>query len=79
MEFQMSYLKRCCCLMLFWAFTAFSASAATLVADWRMDEMFWNGTAGEIIDGVAANNGQAISGAVIGAGKICNGGNFAPA
>jgi len=65
--------------MLFWAFTAFSASAATLVADWRMDEMIWNGTAGEVEDSAAANNGQAISGAVIGAGKICNGGNFAPA
>ena len=62
--------------MLFWAFTAFSASAATLVADWRMDEMFWNGAVGEVEDSVAANNGQAINGAVIGAGKICNGGQF---
>lgn len=51
----------------------------SLVAEYRMDEPSWNGTAGEIIDSVGTNNGQAISGAVISTGKLCNGASFAPA
>ncbi len=49
------------------------------IAEYRMDEANWDGTAGEIIDSVAGNNGQAIGGATISAGKICNAGNFASA
>jgi hypothetical protein len=49
---------------------------AGLIGHWKMDELSWNGTSGEIKDAVGSNNATAFSGATTIAGKIANAGNF---
>jgi len=48
-----------------------------LVGHWKMDESSWNGTVNEVKDASGNNNhGTAQGGAITGAGKFGNGGNF---
>ncbi|MBP9758160.1 prepilin-type N-terminal cleavage/methylation domain-containing protein [Candidatus Dojkabacteria bacterium] len=48
-----------------------------LVGYWKMDEVSWNGTAGEVIDSSnRGNNGTSLNGATTALGKFGNGGNF---
>lgn len=48
-----------------------------LVGYWKMDEVSWNGTTGEVIDASGnGNHGVAVNGATTGAGKYGNGGVF---
>ncbi len=56
-------------------------AAAATVAEYRMDESSWNGSSGEVLDTVAANNGTAMGAATtatsLGTGQgICNVGVF---
>ncbi|MDP2832659.1 MAG: LamG-like jellyroll fold domain-containing protein [Pseudomonadota bacterium] len=54
-----------------------AAAPALPIADWRLDEAAWNGTAGEVKDsGIAAKHGRAVNGASTAAGKLCQGGSF---
>ncbi len=58
-----------------------SVSGATLtsglVGYWKMDEVSWNGTTGEVIDSSGNNfNGTAINGTSVGNGKYSNGAYF---
>ncbi|PIQ55876.1 MAG: hypothetical protein COW02_02150 [Comamonadaceae bacterium CG12_big_fil_rev_8_21_14_0_65_59_15] len=49
----------------------------TPAADWRMDEVLWSGSAGEVKNTVVGGMvGQAVGGAVTAAGQICNAGGF---
>ncbi|MEW6513263.1 MAG: DUF6701 domain-containing protein [Pseudomonadota bacterium] len=59
-----------------WDGTARTAACGP-IAEYRFDEGGWNGAAGEIIDSVGGNNGQAVSGATTVSGKLCNAGSFA--
>jgi MSHA biogenesis protein MshQ len=55
----------------------YTITVPTAVADYRMDEGSWNGTANEVKDSsVSALHGTAMLGAVPATGKICNAGNF---
>ncbi len=60
--------------------TALCASSDTRsapIAEWRLDEPAWNGTAGEVKDsGGQAKHGRAVNGAGTAAGKICQAGVF---
>lgn len=49
---------------------------AMLVADWRMDESGWNGTAGEIKDASASAYHGTATGATTATGKICRAGDL---
>jgi MSHA biogenesis protein MshQ len=51
---------------------------ATKAAEYRFDESFWTGVAGEIKDTSGSNQNASISGAVtnIAGGKLCRGGSF---
>ena len=55
-----------------------SPYSADLVAEWRLDECSWDGTAGEVKDsGDHILDGTAVNGAdTIGSGKICGAGFF---
>lgn len=48
------------------------------IAEWRMDETTWNGTAGEVKDSSGNNrNGTAVNGPIpTGSGKVCAAGDF---
>ena len=48
-----------------------------MVGYWKMDELSWNGTSGEVKDWSGANNnGTAVGGATTTVGKFGNGGSF---
>lgn len=54
-----------------------SCPAATLMADYRMDEAAWSGTPNEVLDSSGHGlHGQAFLGATTAPGKVCNAGNF---
>ncbi|RHW76904.1 LamG domain-containing protein [Colwellia sp. RSH04] len=38
--------------------------AKSIIAEWRMDELLWNGSAGEVLDEINALHGQALGGAL---------------
>lgn len=56
------------------------ACPAMMIADWRMDELTWNGASGEVRDHSGHDlNGKAMSGATIAttaSGRLCRGGMF---
>lgn len=58
--------------------TCFGGATTTPLADWRMDESAWNGTAGEVKDSSGNNrDGVARNGATTAStGKVCGGGDF---
>ncbi|MEK7644391.1 MAG: LamG domain-containing protein, partial [Patescibacteria group bacterium] len=52
-------------------------SQKNLIANWKMNEATWNGTAGEVIDSsIYANHGKAYGGATTATGKFKNAGSF---
>ena len=52
-------------------------SSIVVIAEYRMDELSWNGSAGEVVDSTGnGNNAAAVNGATTTQGKLCNAGNF---
>ena len=52
-------------------------SNPTPIAEWRMDEVSWNGTASEVVDNIGSLSGTANGGATTNvSGKICAAGTF---
>ena len=53
--------------------STFSVNCSNLIAQYRLDEETWNGTAGEIKDFLGAFNGTAVGVATpLNPGKVCN-------
>lgn len=50
-----------------------------LIAWWKMDELAWDGTAGEVIDSIGSNNGVAVNGCSVTSGKTGNAAYFSGA
>ena len=44
-----------------------------LVAHWKMDELSWNGTSGEVVDSVGVNSGISVNGANTGTDSVRSG------